>query len=57
MAAEIGASARSGLPARGYRRRSGRPAQPRYVDNWSLSLDATILWRTSRAVPGRSGAY
>ena len=29
----------------------------RYVDNWSLALDATILWRTWRAVIGRSGAY
>jgi exopolysaccharide biosynthesis polyprenyl glycosylphosphotransferase len=29
----------------------------RYVDNWSLALDATILWRTWRAVVGRSGAY
>src|SRR4051794_27455232 len=29
----------------------------RYVDNWSLALDVTILWRTWRAVLGRSGAY
>jgi lipopolysaccharide/colanic/teichoic acid biosynthesis glycosyltransferase len=29
----------------------------RYVDNWSLTLDVTILWRTFRAVLGRSGAY
>jgi exopolysaccharide biosynthesis polyprenyl glycosylphosphotransferase len=29
----------------------------RYVDNWSLALDATILWRTCRAVLSRSGAY
>jgi exopolysaccharide biosynthesis polyprenyl glycosylphosphotransferase len=29
----------------------------RYVDNWSLASDATILWRTWRAVIGRSGAY
>jgi exopolysaccharide biosynthesis polyprenyl glycosylphosphotransferase len=29
----------------------------RYVDNWSLALDVTILWRTCRAVLGRSGAY
>jgi exopolysaccharide biosynthesis polyprenyl glycosylphosphotransferase len=29
----------------------------RYVDNWSLALDATILWRTWRAVLGRRGAY
>jgi lipopolysaccharide/colanic/teichoic acid biosynthesis glycosyltransferase len=28
-----------------------------YVDNWSLMLDITILWRTFRAVLGRSGAY
>jgi exopolysaccharide biosynthesis polyprenyl glycosylphosphotransferase len=29
----------------------------RYVDNWSLVLDATILWRTLRAVLSRTGAY
>jgi lipopolysaccharide/colanic/teichoic acid biosynthesis glycosyltransferase len=29
----------------------------RYVDNWSLALDVTILWRTWRAVLRRSGAY
>jgi exopolysaccharide biosynthesis polyprenyl glycosylphosphotransferase len=29
----------------------------RYVDNWSLALDATILWRTWRAVLSRRGAY
>ncbi|HVN10643.1 MAG TPA: sugar transferase [Kineosporiaceae bacterium] len=29
----------------------------RYVDNWSLALDAVILWRTWRAVVSRSGAY
>jgi lipopolysaccharide/colanic/teichoic acid biosynthesis glycosyltransferase len=29
----------------------------RYVDNWSLALDLQILWRTWRAVVGRSGAY
>jgi exopolysaccharide biosynthesis polyprenyl glycosylphosphotransferase len=29
----------------------------RYVDNWSLALDVIILWRTWRAVVGRSGAY
>jgi lipopolysaccharide/colanic/teichoic acid biosynthesis glycosyltransferase len=29
----------------------------RYVDNWSLALDATILWRTWRAVLSRTGAY
>jgi exopolysaccharide biosynthesis polyprenyl glycosylphosphotransferase len=29
----------------------------RYVENWSLSLDLTILWRTGRAVLQASGAY
>jgi exopolysaccharide biosynthesis polyprenyl glycosylphosphotransferase len=29
----------------------------RYVDNWSLSLDLSILWRTVRAVTQGSGAY
>ena len=29
----------------------------RYVDNWSLALDATILGRTMRAVLCRTGAY
>jgi lipopolysaccharide/colanic/teichoic acid biosynthesis glycosyltransferase len=29
----------------------------RYVDNWSLALDVTILWRTWRAVLRRTGAY
>ncbi len=29
----------------------------RYVDNWSFWLDMAILWRTWRAVLGRSGAY
>ncbi|GAA2030569.1 sugar transferase [Pseudokineococcus marinus] len=29
----------------------------RYVDNWSLAMDALILWKTARAVLGRSGAY
>ena len=29
----------------------------RYVDNWSMALDLTILWRTWRAVVGGSGAY
>lgn len=29
----------------------------RYVDNWSWPLDLSILWRTSKAVFGRSGAY
>ena len=29
----------------------------RYVDNWSLLFDVTILWRTLRAVVRGSGAY
>jgi exopolysaccharide biosynthesis polyprenyl glycosylphosphotransferase len=29
----------------------------RYVDNWSLSLDLVILWRTLRAVSHGAGAY
>lgn len=29
----------------------------RYVDNWNFWLDVAILWRTWRAVVGRSGAY
>jgi lipopolysaccharide/colanic/teichoic acid biosynthesis glycosyltransferase len=29
----------------------------RYVDNWSLALDLSILWRTWRAVLRGSGAY
>jgi lipopolysaccharide/colanic/teichoic acid biosynthesis glycosyltransferase len=29
----------------------------RYVDNWSMSLDLSILWRTVRAVMQGSGAY
>lgn len=29
----------------------------RYVENWSLATDLLILWRTGRAVLGRSGAY
>jgi lipopolysaccharide/colanic/teichoic acid biosynthesis glycosyltransferase len=29
----------------------------RYVDNWSLSLDLVILWRTLRAVLRGAGAY
>jgi exopolysaccharide biosynthesis polyprenyl glycosylphosphotransferase len=28
-----------------------------YVENWSLALDAHILWRTAFAVLGRRGAY
>jgi exopolysaccharide biosynthesis polyprenyl glycosylphosphotransferase len=29
----------------------------RYVDNWSLALDLSILWRTGKAVLRGSGAY
>ena len=29
----------------------------RYVENWSLTLDAVILWKTARAVVGGRGAY
>lgn len=29
----------------------------RYVENWSLSLDAVILWKTARAVVSSAGAY
>jgi lipopolysaccharide/colanic/teichoic acid biosynthesis glycosyltransferase len=29
----------------------------RYVDNWSLAMDALILWKTGRAVLSASGAY
>ena len=29
----------------------------RYVENWSLALDLLILWKTTRAVLSRSGAY
>lgn len=29
----------------------------RYVENWSLGLDAAILWRTGRAVLEQEGAY
>ena len=28
-----------------------------YVENWSAMTDAMIVWRTVRAVIGRSGAY
>jgi exopolysaccharide biosynthesis polyprenyl glycosylphosphotransferase len=28
-----------------------------YVENWSLALDAMIIWKTVFAVMGRSGAY
>lgn len=28
-----------------------------YVENWSIMQDATILWRTVRAVLGKDGAY
>jgi len=29
----------------------------RYVDNWSVSMDLLILWKTGRAVVAGSGAY
>src|SRR5215208_5244786 len=29
----------------------------RYVENWSLAMDALILWKTARAVMTSSGAY
>jgi exopolysaccharide biosynthesis polyprenyl glycosylphosphotransferase len=29
----------------------------RYVDNWSMTLDLLILWKTARAVIGKDGAY
>jgi lipopolysaccharide/colanic/teichoic acid biosynthesis glycosyltransferase len=29
----------------------------RYVENWSIALDLTILWRTLRTVFHSSGAY
>jgi exopolysaccharide biosynthesis polyprenyl glycosylphosphotransferase len=29
----------------------------RYIDNWSMALDLSILWRTVRAVTHGSGAY
>jgi exopolysaccharide biosynthesis polyprenyl glycosylphosphotransferase len=29
----------------------------RYVENWSLALDLSIIWRTGRAVMSGSGAY
>ncbi|WP_246446192.1 sugar transferase [Saccharothrix violaceirubra] len=29
----------------------------RYVEDWSLALDALILWKTIRAVTGGAGAY
>jgi lipopolysaccharide/colanic/teichoic acid biosynthesis glycosyltransferase len=29
----------------------------RYVENWSLSEDLMILWKTARAVTAGSGAY
>ncbi|MBD7919268.1 sugar transferase [Cellulomonas sp. Sa3CUA2] len=29
----------------------------RYVDNWSVSMDLLILWKTGRAVLGGAGAY
>jgi lipopolysaccharide/colanic/teichoic acid biosynthesis glycosyltransferase len=29
----------------------------RYVENWSLTMDALILWKTGRAVFSSTGAY
>ena len=29
----------------------------RYVENWSLTNDLQLLWKTGRAVFGASGAY
>jgi lipopolysaccharide/colanic/teichoic acid biosynthesis glycosyltransferase len=29
----------------------------RYVEDWSLAMDAMILWKTFRAVLGGQGAY
>ncbi|MGH3932908.1 MAG: sugar transferase, partial [Pseudonocardiaceae bacterium] len=29
----------------------------RYVENWSLAMDAAIIWKTARAVLGGRGAY
>jgi lipopolysaccharide/colanic/teichoic acid biosynthesis glycosyltransferase len=29
----------------------------RYVENWSLAMDVSILWRTGRAVVRSAGAY
>ena len=29
----------------------------RYVDNWSVSMDMLILWKTGRAVLRGAGAY
>ena len=29
----------------------------RYVENWSLALDALIIWKTGRAVLKSAGAY
>ena len=29
----------------------------RYVENWSMSLDMLVLWKTARAVLGADGAY
>jgi lipopolysaccharide/colanic/teichoic acid biosynthesis glycosyltransferase len=28
-----------------------------YVENWSMTGDLTILWRTAKAVLARDGAY
>ncbi|MGH3993246.1 MAG: sugar transferase, partial [Pseudonocardiaceae bacterium] len=29
----------------------------RYVENWSLAMDAAIVWKTAGAVLGGRGAY
>ena len=29
----------------------------RYVENWSLSMDMVVLWKTGRAVFKAEGAY
>ena len=29
----------------------------RYVENWSLAMDAVIIWKTANAVLGGRGAY
>ena len=29
----------------------------RYVENWSLAMDAAIFWKTANAVLGGRGAY
>lgn len=35
---------------------SARP-DLRYVDNWSITLDLLILWKTARAVLGKDSTY